>query len=179
MTRGFGYSPSRPVTRAFLFLLLSFPAGAFAAWPAPWSVNAVEPVTPEAARVESPAPAPPVRQTSLPKIFLLGAVRGYQLGISPADGASCSMYPTCSGYAVLALRKHGPVTGFVMTAERVMRNHGGSHYPTIEKFGRWRVHDPVEANDYWFPSVRRGLLRAMQARNEAALAQRRAAGLNE
>jgi len=167
------------VTRALLLCFLAFPAMALGSWPAPWSVNAVEPVTPEAARVEKPAPAPPFRQTSLPKIFLLGAVRFYQVGISPADGASCSMYPTCSGYAVNSLRKHGPVTGFVMTSERVMRNHSGPQYPSIEKFGHWRLHDPVEANDYWFPSVRRGLLRAMQARNEAALAQRRAAGLEE
>jgi putative membrane protein insertion efficiency factor len=167
------------VSRALLLCLLAFPAAALGAWPAPWSVNAAEPVTPEAARVEKAAPPPPFGQTSVPKIFLLGAVRGYQVGISPADGASCSMYPTCSGYAVLSLRKHGPVTGFVLTSERVMRNHGGPQYPAIEKFGHWRYHDPVEANDYWFPSVRRGLLLAIQARNEAALAQRRAAGLEE
>lgn len=167
------------MSRLLLLCLLASPAIASASWPAPWSVNASEPVTPEAARVERPAPAPPFLQTSVPKIFLLGAVRFYQVGISPADGASCSMYPTCSGYAVLSLRKHGPVTGFVMTSERVMRNHSGQQYPSIEKFGHWRLHDPVEANDYWFPTVRRGLVRAIQARNEAALAQRRAAGLEE
>lgn len=159
--------------------LAVLPGTALAAWPAPWSVNAVEPVTPGAAVVEKPAPLPPFRQTSLPKIFLLGAVRGYQVGISPADGASCSMYPTCSGYAMLSLRKHGPVTGFVMTSERVMRNHGGEQYPPIEKFDRWRLHDPVEANDYWFPGVRRRLLADLAAHGDAALSQRRAAGLRD
>jgi hypothetical protein len=57
---------------------------------------------------------PPIRQTNLPKIYLLGAVRFYQVAISPADGASCGLYPTCSGYAMQCLRKHGAVVGFVM-----------------------------------------------------------------
>lgn len=161
-----GYSPAVLLALAML-----------AAWPAPWSVNAVEPVTPDAARLERAAPVPPPPATSLPVIMLRGMVRGYQLGISPADGASCSMYPTCSGYAMHALRKHGAVKGFVMTSERVMRNHGGPQYPPIEKFGVWRFHDPVDANDYWFPSVSRAALEAMRARHEAALAQRKAAGI--
>ena len=96
-------------------------------------------------------PAPRVRHTNVPKLFLLGAVRFYQVAISPADGGSCMLYPTCSGYAQHALRKHGPIVGFVMTSERVMRNHVGEHYPTIWKFGRWRNYDPIEANDFWFP----------------------------
>lgn len=136
-------------------------------WETPWSVNALAPVTPEAATVQRKPPRPAVRQTSLPKIWLLGAVRFYQVAISPADGASCMLYPTCSGYAVQSLRKHGPVVGFVMTSERVMRNHTGDHYPGIFKFGRWRNHDPVGANDFWFPSERAKAERAMRARRQA------------
>lgn len=149
----------------------------FSAWTAPWSVNAVEPVTPEAAIVERAATPAPPPMTSLPVIVLRAMVRGYQLGISPADGASCSMYPTCSGYAMLCLRKHGAVKGFVMTSDRVMRNHGGPQYPPIEKYGIWRFHDPVEANDYWFAAVKRERLDAIRRRHETALAQRAAAGI--
>lgn len=108
-------------------------------------------MTPDAIVVQKKPSPPPVRQTNVPKLFLLGAVRFYQVAISPADGGSCMLYPTCSGYAQHALRKHGPIVGFVMTSERVMRNHVGEHYPTIYKFGRWRNYDPVEANDFWFP----------------------------
>src|SRR5690242_5569117 len=79
--------------------------------------------------------APPAtvapRETNVAKIYLLGAVHFYQHWISPADGASCGFYPTCSGYAVDALHEHGAVVGFVMTAERVMRNHGGASYPLV------------------------------------------------
>lgn len=129
----------------------------------PWSVSSRAPVTRDVS-VERRAPSPAVRRTNVPTLFLLGAVRFYQVGISPADGASCMLYPTCSGYARLALRKHGPVVGFVMTAERVMRNHTGAYYPTIWKFGRWRNYDPVEANDFWFPSEKRKARAAMAAR---------------
>ena len=147
-----------------------------APWKGPWSVSAEAPVTPDAARVERPAAPAPVRRTSVPQLFLLGAVRFYQVGISPADGASCTFSPTCSGYAVHALRAHGPVTGFVMTAERVMRNHNGD-YPEVVRHGLVRLHDPVEANDRWMPSVRRALERELQAKHDAALAQRAAAGI--
>lgn len=164
---------------AVLLPLCCAPATAAATWPAPWSVNAHAPRTPDAARLESTPPAPPARRTSVPAIFLLGAVRAYQVGISPADGASCSFSPTCSGYAVHALRKHGAVTGFVMTSERVMRNHAGPWYPRVQRFGVWRLHDPVEANDVWLPSVRRAALAALEARREAALAQRARAGIRD
>ena len=135
-----------------------------AAFEAPWSPNELAPVTPDAAALE-PAPIlPRVKQTSLPTIFLLGAVKFYQVAISPADGSSCMLYPTCSGYSVLTLRKHGPILGFVMTSERVMRNHTGEYYPAIWKFGRWRNYDPVEANDFWFPGEKAKAIRAWKQR---------------
>lgn len=146
---------------ALAVLLLSANPGG---WQAPWSVNKLAPVTPEAAKVQKRAPAPKFRQTNLPKIYLLGAVRFYQVAISPADGSSCELYPTCSGYAMDSLRKHGPIVGFVMTSERVMRNHTGEYYPGIYKFGRWRNHDPVEFNDFWFPWEKKKFAAARKAR---------------
>jgi putative membrane protein insertion efficiency factor len=88
---------------------------------------------------------------------LLWAVRGYQLFVSPADGAGCSYYPTCSAYSMQALRKHGPLVGFTMTADRVNRNHSNQdgYYPQIRKFGRVYLYDPVANNDFWFGASRR------------------------
>lgn len=141
-------------------------------WAAPWSVNAAVPVTPEAAVVQKhPAPLP-AHDTDLLKIALLGCVKFYQVGISPADGASCLFYPTCSGYSVLTLKKHGPILGFIMTSERVMRNHTGPMYPAIWKFGRWRNYDPVEANDYWFPGEKAKWFQAQAARRKQLEGQR-------
>ena len=140
--------------------------GAPGTFDAPWSASPLAPVTGDVAVEKAPAPPKP-GQTSLPNIFLLGAVRFYQVGISPADGSSCMLYPTCSGYSQLALRKHGPIVGFVMTAERVMRNHTGDYYPTIWKFGRWRNYDPVEMNDFWFPGEKRKTNAAHAARAKA------------
>lgn len=127
-------------------------------------MNELDPVTPDAAKLE-PAPfSPRPKQTSVPTLFLLGAVKFYQVGISPADGSSCMLYPTCSGYSVLSLRKHGPILGFIMTSERVMRNHTGEYYPAIWKFGRWRNYDPVEANDFWFRGEKAKTRRAAKQR---------------
>ena len=62
--------------------------------------------------------------------LLIAAVRGYQIVISPWLGASCRFTPTCSGYAVEALRKYGAVRGAWKAAGRVARCHpwGGRGY---------------------------------------------------
>ena len=39
------------------------------------------------------------------KPLLLLILRGYQLGISPMLGQSCRFYPTCSNYAIEAIRE--------------------------------------------------------------------------
>ncbi|MGA2246193.1 MAG: membrane protein insertion efficiency factor YidD [Verrucomicrobiota bacterium] len=66
------------------------------------------------------------------------AVRAYQLAISPAQtflfGATggCRYTPTCSAYAVEALRVHGLTAGTVLSAKRICRCHpwgGCGHDP--------------------------------------------------
>jgi putative membrane protein insertion efficiency factor len=88
---------------------------------------------------------------------LIWMVRFYQMFISPADGGGCTYYPTCSGYSIQALKKHGPVLGFIMTAERVNRNHSNqdSYFPQLKKFGKLWIYDPVENNDFWLDGSRR------------------------
>lgn len=78
------------------------------------------------------------------------AVHLFQKYISPVDGQRCAMYPTCSAYALQALRKHGPVMGVFLTVDRLY--HEGDpieqQHP-INKWGYIRFYDPLENNDWW------------------------------
>jgi len=78
----------------------------------------------------------------------------FQQIISPVDGATCDFYPTCSGYAKQALKKHGLFMGLAMASERIARDHSPEGYDLIFKFGRYYVYDPVENNDFWFGKER-------------------------
>ena len=49
------------------------------------------------------------------------AIRAYQRVISPMRPATCRYYPTCSAYAVTALRTHGAVIGTGLTVWRLLR----------------------------------------------------------
>lgn len=64
--------------------------------------------------------------------FLL-AVRFYQCCISPLTPPSCRFTPTCSQYALEALRKYGPLKGGWLTLRRLSRCHpwGGSGYDPV------------------------------------------------
>jgi putative membrane protein insertion efficiency factor len=59
----------------------------------------------------------------LGKHVLLALLRGYQLGISPLLGPSCRFYPSCSEYAIQAIRRHGVGRGLRLTAARLLRCH--------------------------------------------------------
>ncbi|MDE6139522.1 MAG: membrane protein insertion efficiency factor YidD [Alistipes sp.] len=68
--------------------------------------------------------------TALPLIVL---VRFYQYCISPLKPPSCRFTPTCSQYALEALRKHGLIKGTWLTVRRLLRCHpwGGSGYDPV------------------------------------------------
>ena len=60
-------------------------------------------------------------------------IKLYQVVISPWLGPSCRYIPTCSQYAVEALKKHGPFKGLWLTMKRIAKcNPWGGH-----------GHDPV------------------------------------
>lgn len=67
---------------------------------------------------------------SLPFIAL---IRIYQYVISPALGPKCRFTPTCSQYAVEALKKYGPFKGLWLSLKRISRCHpgGGSGYDPV------------------------------------------------
>lgn len=59
----------------------------------------------------------------VPKRFLKGLVRAYQVTLSPFIGHQCRFYPTCSHYALQALDEHGALRGGWLAAKRIARCH--------------------------------------------------------
>ncbi|WP_206056482.1 membrane protein insertion efficiency factor YidD [Nocardioides sp. GY 10113] len=68
------------------------------------------------------------------KWVLIGLLRAYQTVISPLYGQVCRFYPSCSHYAVEAIRVHGSIKGSWLAARRLARCHpwnpgGVDHVP--------------------------------------------------
>ena len=55
------------------------------------------------------------------KSFLLSLIRFYQKHISPLLPPMCRYYPTCSNYAVEAIRVHGAFKGTLLAVLWLMR----------------------------------------------------------
>ncbi len=68
---------------------------------------------PRRRRIEMMRDAGPVRVLGL---ALRGAIRAYQLLISPVLPPSCRYYPSCSYYAAEAVERHGPWRGSLLAA---------------------------------------------------------------
>lgn len=66
-------------------------------------------------------------------MVLILPIRFYQRCISPLTPPTCRFTPTCSQYAVEAIRKHGPFKGFWLAVKRISRCHpwGGSGYDPV------------------------------------------------
>ncbi len=52
---------------------------------------------------------------------LVGVIRVYQVVLSPLSGPTCKYYPSCSQYAVVALRTHGALRGTGLALWRILR----------------------------------------------------------
>ncbi len=74
--------------------------------------------------------------SSLKKIVLfimILPIKFYQNFISPLTPSACRYTPTCSTYAIQALKKHGPFKGSYLAIKRILScNPWGGH-----------GHDPV------------------------------------
>jgi putative membrane protein insertion efficiency factor len=53
----------------------------------------------------------------------IAAIRLYQRWISPGIPPACRFYPSCSEYAVQALRRHGLAWGGWLALRRLLRCH--------------------------------------------------------
>jgi uncharacterized protein len=60
---------------------------------------------------------------------LIAPIRLYQRWISPALAPRCRYYPSCSDYAIQAIRELGPIRGLILAVWRLLRcnpfSHGG------------------------------------------------------
>jgi len=73
----------------------------------------------------------PIRK--LLSMIILLPIYAYRLMISPFLGVNCRFQPSCSEYAIDAIRLHGPLKGGYLSARRMMRCHpgGGSGYDPV------------------------------------------------
>lgn len=78
--------------------------------------------------------------------ILIAPVRVYQRAISPAIPRRCKYHPTCSEYAVTALRRYGILRGLVLAVWRVLRcnpwSHGGVDFVADQKLFSPRAEKP-------------------------------------
>lgn len=65
-------------------------------------------------------------------LALRGAVLAYQWTLRPVLGCNCRFHPSCSDYALEALRSHGALGGTWLAARRILRCnpwHPGGYDP--------------------------------------------------
>ena len=84
-----------------------------------------------------------------------GLIRLYQGPLNHLDAVrrgGCPMFPSCSEYGRLAIAAHGPVIGWMMAHDRLMRcgRDETASAPRVLVNGEWKFFDPVEANDFWW-----------------------------
>jgi uncharacterized protein len=65
---------------------------------------------------------------------LTGVIGAYRRFVSPLLRENCRFYPTCSAYALEAIRVHGAVRGSLLAIKRIGRCHpwspgGVDHVP--------------------------------------------------
>ncbi len=55
--------------------------------------------------------------------LLVWLIRAYQVIVSPMLGPTCRFIPSCSDYALEAIRRHGAAKGSMLTARRLLKCH--------------------------------------------------------
>ncbi len=60
---------------------------------------------------------------AIPKLSLIIVIRGYQKWISPLIGPSCRFNPSCSSYALQAIKMHGAIKGSWLATKRIVKCH--------------------------------------------------------
>ena len=79
---------------------------------------------------------------SLPRTIVVAPLRFYQRAISPGLPQRFKYFPSCSEYAVTAIRRFGILRGLVLAAWRLLRcnpwSHGGVDYAEDQKLFRTR-----------------------------------------
>lgn len=89
--------------------------------------------------------------------FLYLGYRFYQGFVSPMDGPRCAHYPTCSRYAMEAVRRRGTLLGMLLTLDRLLLGPRSSRLrtlPILRRPGdRPRFYHPLEAETWWLDGI--------------------------
>jgi hypothetical protein len=140
-----------------IFLTALFPAfarSAQAEW-GPWNWDAEKAII---CTGNCPVPEVEAREVPTPveghplKVITNGVVRFYQVHLNKHRTTKCPMYPVCSRFAILSLRKYGPVMGTLMTLDRLYYRENNSmsdFYQSFKIDGFYKYYDPPE-NNYIF-----------------------------
>jgi hypothetical protein len=76
---------------------------------------------------------------------LVAPIRAYQRVVSPLLGPRCRYAPSCSDYAIDAIREYGTVRGLVLAGWRLLRcnpfSPGGLDPVSAQRV--FRVHEPA------------------------------------
>ncbi len=99
-------------------------------------------------RTKSHQPSPQEGPTSSVEAAFLGAIRLYQMRLSPIGGPDrCGFRPSCSTFSTMAIKEEGPLVGLLMTADRLIRCHiwkkPGADYPLLPN---GKLYDPPSRN---------------------------------
>jgi putative component of membrane protein insertase Oxa1/YidC/SpoIIIJ protein YidD len=83
-----------------------------------------------------------------PGAGLIAFYRGPLNHLAAVRGGQCPMYPSCSEYSRLCLEKYGPVVGWIMAIDRLMRcgRDETRLSPSIVVDGEAKTYDPVANN---------------------------------
>lgn len=75
----------------------------------------------------------PLKPSKIISGAMLALIKFYQNCISPLLPPTCRYTPTCSQYAVEAIKKYGPLKGGWLALKRILRCHpfGGSGYDPV------------------------------------------------
>jgi len=96
------------------------------------------------------APPPPSGLARLARMAVVAPVVVYQHVVSPAIPRRCKYEPTCSRYAVEAIREYGILRGLVLAGWRLLRcnpwSHGG--YDPVEAQRVFRMDGPARSPDH-------------------------------
>ncbi|MCW2797705.1 membrane protein insertion efficiency factor YidD [Nocardioides sp.] len=89
------------------------------------------------------------------KYLLIGLLRAYRAVISPIYGEVCRYHPSCSAYALEAVREHGSLRGSWLAGRRLARCHpwaAGGYDPVPPRSRGSRADEIVEATPSSPPS---------------------------
>jgi hypothetical protein len=93
---------------------------------------------------KSPARSSDAGPVNTGSVVLSGALGFYRSFLSPTLGARCPSYPSCSTYALEAVRRHGPLLGAALTSGRLLSEADEAAFaPRILVNGKLYVYDPV------------------------------------